>query len=125
MTSATPELHDRVLDLAARWRLARIKAQLTWAENDAATSFHTKSQEGASNPGAIKEMQRYQEMLAFSEPTSVQGAVEALNVVLEILAHRAIYPDQDTLSDGPILEILRGVRDAIEFVDGDTPCRPL
>jgi hypothetical protein len=115
--------HDPVLDMAAEWQLARAKAHLTWATGDVATGFGRKDSDFECNTAAIAEMEGCAAWLAKLEPTTVLGVRETLNVVPTILAHREIFPDQDVLSDGPILQILRNARGALEGLDGDMPVR--
>lgn len=112
--------HDPALEQAAEWKVARAKALLEWATADAASGFMTKNVAAYEvDQSHIAAMDECADWLAKLEPVTVLGAREMLNVVLTILAYREIFPDQDRLSDGPILQILRNVRQGLDWLDGE------
>ncbi len=113
---------------AAMWQLNRKRAELRWAEMDAADYFGARDADDHATPSEeIASMLRALEILATSEPETIRGARVMLHVVFEILATREITEHDEIntsfLAKGPILRILDAVRDALENADGEMVIR--
>ena len=130
--SPTPELpDDLLLLLIAKWRLARLNAQLVWASGDLVTRFGTKDdsldQDAADGEGASKHLDEVQRLSVFladgSLPCSVRGACELLRVATEIIGRQITHPGTK-LADGPVLEIVQAVTQALDLLPYDTAIGP-
>lgn len=108
---------ETILSLVATWRVARAEAQLIWAKQDLDTLFSTRDFAADDAPSdfldAVNEAESH---LATMRPKTTLGAKVMLDVVLDILTHRAIKPEE-TLSEGPILEIVTNVARALGSSD--------
>lgn len=120
--------HDRrddvpdqlVLTACAEWRLARLRAQLIWAENDRASLFCAAKDRDDARTSAeeLARMREFEDQLAELRPYTFRGAEQMLGVAAEILAHASYRPDE-SLAIGPLLAIVVNVRDALEqHLDG-------
>ena len=56
---------------------------------------------------------------ASTKPLTILGARAMLDVALDVLLHRLVAPDK-VLSEGPVIEIIRNVRAALDRIPGDT-----
>lgn len=112
-----------VLQIAANWRFARAQAMVCWADHDVKGLFGLREHRAADVGECINTMTRSLSLLATFEPKSARGAREVLRIAVEILAYREIDPEA-TLAEGPVLQILRNVLKASEWLDGNTPLGP-
>lgn len=115
-----PPVNDSlVLGTAAACMRARAEAVLIWAQGDEADRYGTRDGARPDNPDKhVAEFRREMATLAVHGPRSIRGAEAVLNVVLDVLVQRAIDPDT-VLADGPVVDLVRNVRDAIAYVDPD------
>jgi hypothetical protein len=104
-----------ILEVVADWQVARLKAMLSWAENDRDNLFGNREDVIPSPPTeAIQTMCECQERLAEYQPRTAEGARVMLLVVREILAHQVTDPERESImSLGPLLEIVRAVEHAL------------
>jgi hypothetical protein len=107
-----------ILRTVARWRVARTQAALVWAEADQKDLYGNSGGpdhdhfDRLSEP--LQKMEAALGMLSGNDfkPEGIAAAHAMLGVALEILAHREFAPEV-ALSQGPVLEIIRNVRDGM------------
>jgi hypothetical protein len=115
---------DWLLRMCTQWRAARAQQQKNWAEHEEATMFgflddrHIKL-----DTDPLCRMKQLECDIADMEPRTIILARELLGVAATILAHSIEHPEA-TLSDGPILEIIVNVKNALEHCDGKMPIGP-
>lgn len=125
LVDSNPFTEDAVLYPIADWHTARAKAVLSWAESNKADCFGA-NEEGDIGPGpeeAVREMGRSAQWLAKLEPRTMRGARELLTVVVMMLSDRQIKPNS-VLGEGPVIEMVRNVREALDYANADTLIGP-
>ena len=112
---------DWILKMCAEWRAARAQQQKNWAEHELATGWGCLPDEGALlDLEPLSRMQDLEYHIAQSEPRTILLARELLGICVTILAHQYENPEH-TLSDGPVLEIVRNVVKSLEALSSRTP----
>ena len=119
---SNPVIPDEyILSSVARWSVAKLKAELAWAEGDLNELYGMRESESGSSNCPTKELEELKaelQSLTGMEPKSVRGAFQMLNVVYSILEHKENDPES-VLGSGPALGILRQIRDALETTEQD------
>lgn len=113
-----------VLSSASACMRARAQAALIWAQIDEADRYCSRRGVNYDRPElsvAIAEFQSGLTCLAAYEPRTVRGAVAVLGVVLDILVRRMLGPEDTVLGEGPVIEIVRNVRNALQETNQDHP----
>ena len=111
-----------ILSWIADWQAARAEAALEHARINKATLFGHRDEPfrvGAVD-SSLSKMKDLENHIVISPPHTLRGAVATLDMVLDILAARAIDPHL-RISKGPVLELVRNVRNQLEFADQETP----
>jgi len=120
--AAVPEprrpVDDSTVVAATRALRARAEAQFVWARIDEAELVEAEVEN--TSKACLDEARQYFHSLAAYEPRTVRGATAMLSVALDVLVHRLLEPDL-VLAEGPVIEIIRNVRNALQTVDPDTP----
>lgn len=114
-----PEKHpdDWLLSLAAEWRLARLNAQLRWAEGDSVSKFCTNEDRTVDPPSEfLDKMAEMAAHLSACEPKTTTGASVLVDVILDIMQAKQRGPE-DTLAEGPILEMLVNLRASLQYTE--------
>lgn len=103
----------------AEWRAARAQMQKNWAENDLATGWGTLRTNGIRlDHKPLERMNELECHLANWKPQTMLLARELLQMAVTILAYRGEDPNpESTLGNGPVLEIVRNVADALGDCD--------
>jgi len=94
-----------------------------WAENELRTLYGTTGEGEGPPHSEMDHMDEAVARLATFHPRTMRGAWQMMDVLITILMHREVDPEL-TLSSGPVLQLAQRVKEAIEFVDGDTPLYP-
>jgi len=111
-----------MLRICAKWRALRAQQEKNWAENEVATGWGSlKSCDFDRTP--LEQMAALQHHLAGFKPRTVLLARELLRICMTILARQKEDPEH-VMADGPILEIVRNVVAALEFLDNETRLGP-
>jgi hypothetical protein len=106
-----------LLKFCAEWRVFRAQMQQNWAKRDLANIFGSlPDPPGGPDSKPLERMREIENRLADVVPRTGRRAYELLGIALTVLAHRMEEPE-DVLSDGPVLEIVRNVRKALEWLD--------
>jgi hypothetical protein len=107
------------LERCARWHIARSRTILELAEDDLTSMFGYLRHDrlNTRSNAALKEMHTLEEEIASMQPKTIVGAEKMLEIALAILAHAEKDPDS-ALSEGPVLQIVRNVCQALEYGDG-------
>lgn len=105
---------QNLLEIAATWHVARLRAMLCWAESDKASLFGIRGDSLGSPSADLDIMRGAVDALAPGNPKTICGARELIRVALKILEERERDPDT-VLADGPALPILRGVIAALDY----------
>jgi hypothetical protein len=113
-----------ILETVADWQVARLKAMLSWAESDKKTLFDLRDECTEAPTAALKSMSNCQQVLAVQRPQTIEGACALLLVVRTILAHQMLDPEREgVMSQGPLLEIVFAVHDALKHGPSETILR--
>ncbi|MFO1160942.1 MAG: hypothetical protein U1E60_19030 [Reyranellaceae bacterium] len=117
-----PTIDDSVvLGTATACMRARAEAMLVWAQGDEVNKFGAHDVMRPDNADKqVEEFRRALARLANHHPRTVRGAIVMLNVALDLLVHRMLNPEL-VLGEGPVIELVRNVRSALENVDWDLP----
>jgi hypothetical protein len=109
---------SRLLDLYAQWELA-------WAQQEVAGicgSFPNKSTDVDTKP--LLHLCELEHALAcLGEPRTVFGARKLLGMIVKLLAYRMQHPES-TRDQGPELQLVRNVNEAVKWLDGQTRLYP-
>jgi hypothetical protein len=109
---------SRLLDLYAQWELA-------WAQQEVAGicgSFPNKSTHVDTKP--LLHLCELEHALAcLGEPRTVFGARKLLGMTVKLLAYRMQHPES-TRDQGPELQLVRNVNEALKWLDGQTRLYP-
>src|ERR1700737_5559010 len=110
---------QRVLELWTQWQMARAQQEIIWAEQDFSRMDGALPNEAihpSTNPRA--KMCELQDTLArVGEPQTVLGARELLGIAIKMLTYRIESPES-TVAQGPVIQLLRNVNEALKWLDG-------
>jgi hypothetical protein len=116
---------SRLLDLYAQWELAWAQQEVSWAEHNLAGicgSFPNKSTHVDTKP--LLHLCELEHALAcLGEPRTVFGARKLLGMIVKLLAYRMQHPES-TRDQGPELQLVRNVNEALKWLDGQTRLYP-
>jgi hypothetical protein len=116
---------SRLLDLYAQWELAWAQQEVSWAERNLAgmcSSFPNKSTHVDTKPLLhLCELERA--LACLGEPRTVFGARKLLGMTVKLLAYRMQHPES-TRDQGPELQLVRNVNEALKWLDGQTRLYP-
>jgi hypothetical protein len=121
-TSRANHADALLLEIVARWRLAREQARVDWATLDLETINGTQPETPASDEardafGAhMNCMEQYEAHLRTWKPRTTRGAYKLLEAALDMIASAEQSPDH-VLGRGPVKEILRNVMETLETSD--------
>jgi hypothetical protein len=112
----SPYQDEWLLKWCAEWRVARAQQLRNWAEHEAATMWGTLPDKGIHlDTKPLHQMKELESLISEMKPETLHCAREMLGVVITILA----YEDpKGTLAEGPLLDIVRNVVNALEEIDG-------
>ena len=107
-----------------KWRIARASQLIAWAKHDEIILGGYRSDDGANcDTDALDTMQTLERNISDWEPQSALTATAMLGMAIEILAYQEIDPEH-AFASGPVLEILRNCKIAIERLPGTTQLKP-
>jgi hypothetical protein len=114
---------DFLLRQCAEWRAARAQQQKNWAEHEAATMWGTLPDDDIKlDLEPLGRMKEIENLLAeIGKPRTMLLARELLGVCITILAHE---DPEGTLAEGPVLEIVRNVVEALEHCKAEMRIGP-
>ena len=116
---------SRLLDLYAQWELAWAQQEVSCAEHNLARicgSFPNKSTHVNTKPLLhLCELERA--LACLGEPRTVFGARKLLGMIVKLLAYRMQHPES-TRDQGPELQLVRNVNEALKWLDGQTRLYP-
>lgn len=123
-TAPAPEAHlppalqaDRgLLEMIGDWRIHRAQQTLVWAQNEQRESLGDTSYEVDTNE--LGMMKTLEDLIGAAEPKSMRAVVKMLGVAHTILSHE---DPKAYMADGPVVEILRNVIEALEYCDSGEP----
>ena len=104
---------NSVLELCAEWRIARATMQIIWAKDEVCPP--TIGIPGGRDFEPLNRMHEIEHHLSRSEPHTLLCARELLGVAVTMLTHS---DRESTLAQGPVLEIVRNVRNALGNLKG-------
>ena len=106
------------LEWCATWRVSRARQQINWAKYELATGWGTLPSEGiALSLAHLHRMKDIEDNLALITPKTAILAQELLGICVTILSH----PEpKDHLGKGPVLQIVKNVRAALEWLPLET-----
>ena len=114
-----------LLDLYAQWELAWAQQEVSCAEQNLAGicgSFPNKSTHVDTKP--LLHLCELEHALArLGEPRTVFGARKLLGMIVKLLAYRMQHPES-TRDQGPELQLVRNVNEALKWLDGQTRLYP-
>src|ERR1700730_2634713 len=115
----------RLLDSCAQWRMARAQQELNWVVHNLANMCGSLPNKGTQlRPEPLTQMCELQDTLArLGEPHTILGARELLGIAVKLLAYR-IEHSESTADQGPIVQLIRNVNEALKWLDGDTRLCP-
>ena len=115
----------RLLDLCAQWRMAWAQHELNWAEPNLANKCGSLPNNATQlRPGPLTQMCELQDTFArLGEPHTILGARELLGIAVKLLAYR-IEHSESTVDQGPIVQLIRNVSEALKWLDGDARLCP-
>jgi hypothetical protein len=110
-----PEIDRDVLATLIEWRITRATVESVWARQELQNCQGIRQPDhkpGHKPPDFVERMQVIEAALSVMQPKTIRTATEMLNMVLMILAAREVS-DYSTLGTGPVFELVRNVRDAL------------
>jgi len=110
------------LRICAEWRALRAQQEKNWAEYEVASGWGHLEDRRAQRGLDLKPLElmvALERHLAGFEPCTVLLARELLGVCTTILARQKEEPEH-VMGQGPVLEIIRNVFEALQFLDGET-----
>jgi hypothetical protein len=108
---------SRLLDLYAQWELAWAQQEVSWAEHNLAGSTDVDTK-------PLLHLCELEHALAcLGEPRTVFGARKLLGMIVKLLAYRMQHPES-TRDQGPELQLVRNVNEALKWLDGQTRLYP-
>jgi len=112
--------HDRSwLEMCAKWRMLRAQQQINWAKHELETGWDSfpDADDVELDTDPLFQMKDIENTLATITPRTALLAQELLGICVTILSH----DDQaSVLGEGPILEIVKNVKDAIDWLPSET-----
>ena len=116
---------QRLLELCTQWQMARAQQEIIWAEQDFSRMDGSLPNEGIQpSTEPLAKMCEPQETLArVGEPQTVLGARELLGIAIKMLTYRIESPES-TVAQGPVVQLIRNVNEALKWLDGDTRLCP-
>jgi hypothetical protein len=122
----TASIHEKCvtwfLQIASDWHVSRAQQEIEWAESHLADRWGTISPPKDTPLLTLKgmeQMQAAEQNLAVEVPRNMLCVRVLLEIVVKILAHREIAPE-DHFANGPILEMVRNALDALGWVKAET-----
>ena len=115
------ESEDLTLLMITKWRIARAKQEIAWAEYDLATGYSTKESTAHPYPNneCLDKMRLCEAMLEREVPKSVLIAQEMLKMAIEILGRREIDPGH-AFSKGDVRRLISNVLSGLGWLDSLT-----
>jgi hypothetical protein len=112
---------QRLLELCTQWQMARAQQEIIWAEQDFSRMDGSLPNEGIQpSTEPLAKMCELQDTLArVGEPQTVLGARELLGIAIKMLTYRIESPES-TVAQGPVVQLIRNVNEALKWLDGDT-----
>ena len=112
---------QRLLELCAQWQMARAQQEIIWAEQDFSRTDGSLPNEGIQpSTEPLAKMCELQDTLArLGEPQTVLGARELLGMAIKMLPYLIESPES-TVAQGPVVQLIRNVNEALKWLDGDT-----
>jgi hypothetical protein len=112
---------QRLLELCTQWQMARAQQEIIWAEQDFSRMDGSLPNEGIQpSTKPLAKMCELQDTLArVGEPQTVLGARELLGIAIKMLTYRIESPES-TVAQGPVVQLIRNVNEALKWLDGDT-----
>jgi hypothetical protein len=115
---------DWLLRMCSQWRFVRALQQKNWAEHDEATLFSSLPDANIElDTEPLDRMKDLEFHISRMEPRTTMLARELLGVAATILAFSKEDPES-VLAQGPILEIILNVKNALEHCDGTMKVGP-
>jgi hypothetical protein len=116
---------QRLLELCAQWQMARAQQEIIWAEQNFSRMDGSLPNEGIQpSTEPLAKMCELQDTLArVGEPQTVLGARELLGIAIKMLTYRIESPES-TVAQGPVVQLIRNVNEALKWLDGDTRLCP-
>jgi hypothetical protein len=114
--SAPVQHHDDFLEENYRqqqcmaWHVHRAQQRLHWAQRD--LNDFQGNDEGELDLSSLEHMKEIEEGLRDWEPKTPGGAVQLLEIAIEIYTHAQNEPDE-SFGRGPVFEYLRNLRRSI------------
>lgn len=121
--SAWPEGDKLTLELIASWRKCRGEMIASHAEGDRLSLFHFRPGPDRDCTDLVNPILGIAEHMGECVPETVLSARELLGAALEILAYQQIG-DESVLAAGPVLEIIRNVREGLNKCSGEALLAP-
>jgi hypothetical protein len=112
-----------LLKWCAEWRMARAQQQKNWAEHELGNGWGHLEDSVKLDLSPLHRMHQLEFHLSQCKPRTILLARELLGICVTILAHQNEDPDH-TLSQGPVLEIVRNVIASLEFQKADMRVGP-
>lgn len=107
------DIEETTLTMIAKWHAARGSYMVKSALFDAETRFgHVSACSVSFDDTDLDLMEGFAGYLGQAEPGTILSAREMLGVVIAIMAHAEV-DERHPLSTGPVLAILRNVRNAL------------
>jgi len=107
------------LRTCARWRMVRAQQNINWAKNDEDGGYGFLMSGGGLDLKPLEEMHECEYSLASLEPKTMKLATELLGVCITVLAAQLEDPET-VMGSGPVLEIIRNVKNGLENMPGQT-----
>jgi hypothetical protein len=106
------------LEWCTSWHICRAQQQINWAKHEFATGWDVLPSEGINlSTEPLHEMKEIERRLASVTPKTPICARELLWICITILS----YPEpEDNLGEGPVLEIIKNVKAALEWLPSET-----
>jgi len=121
------EFNDEILRMVRDWRVSRAMQQVACAERDFASAYdHLEIDDLPPSLGWkwLERMRQCEGILADLPPKNMLSVRAMLEVVIQIMGHGAI-DEESPLAEGPVLEILKNILGALEWVPAETrTCGP-
>jgi hypothetical protein len=105
--------------------MAWAQHELNWAEPNLANMCGSLPNNATQlRPGPLTQMCELQDTFArLGEPHTILGARELLGIAVKLLAYR-IEHSESTVDQGPIVQLIRNVNEALKWLDGDARLCP-
>jgi hypothetical protein len=114
---------QRLLELCTQWQMARAQQEIIWAEQDFSRMDGSLPNEGIQSEPLAKMCKLQDTLARVGEPQTVLGARELLGIAIKMLTYRIESPES-TVAQGPVVQLIRNVNEALKWLDGDTRLCP-